>query len=176
MSRALPRQPAPELAVPTLSGTTWSLAVAAPQRFSLIVFYRGLHCPICATYIAELNKLVPEFTTRGVGTVAVSSDTEERARQAQSQWGLSQLMVGHSLTIGTARAWGLYISSGRGVSSVGIEEPALFSEPGVFLVRPDRTLYWASDQSMPFARPHFREILGALDFVIAKDYPARGEA
>lgn len=27
-----------------------------------------------------------------------------------------------------------------------------------------------------FARPHFPDILAALDFVIAKDYPARGEA
>ena len=84
--------------------------------------------------------------------------------------------VGHSLTIGAARSWGLYISTGRGMTSAGVEEPALFNEPGVFLVRPDRTLYWAAVQSMPFARPHFRDILGALDFVIAKDYPARGEA
>ncbi|MEO9161417.1 MAG: peroxiredoxin-like family protein [Casimicrobiaceae bacterium] len=176
MSRVLPRQPAPDLTVPTLSGTTWSLTAASPQRFSLIVFYRGLHCPICATYIAELNKSVPEFTTRGVEAIAISSDTEARAREAQMKWGLSQLTLGHSLTIGTARAWGLYISSGRGLTSTGIEEPALFSEPGVFLARPDGTLYWASVQSMPFARPHFREILAALDFVVAKDYPARGEA
>jgi hypothetical protein len=28
---------------------------------------------------------------------------------------------------------------------------------------------------MPFARPHFAELLGALDFAIANDYPARGE-
>ena len=176
MSRVLPRQLAPELVVPTLAGATWSVADAKPQRFSLIVFYRGLHCPICTTYIAELNKWVPEFTTRGVDTIAISSDTEARARDAQSKWGLSQLAVGHSLTIGTARTWGLYISTGRGMTSTGVEEPPLFAEPGVFLVRPDRTLYWASVQSMPFARPHFREILAALDFVIAKDYPARGEA
>ena len=176
MPRALPRQPLPELAVPTLSGTTWSLAAATPQRFSLIVFYRGLHCPICTTYIGELNKTVPEFTTRGVETIAISSDTEARAREAQTRWGLSQLAVGHSLTIGIARTWGLYVSSGRGVTSAGVEEPALFNEPGVFLARPDHTLYWASVQSMPFARPHFREILAALDFVIGKDYPARGEA
>jgi len=159
-----------------LSGTAWSLAYAKPQRFSLIVFYRGLHCPICKTYIAELNKSVTEFTTRGVETIAVSSDTEARARDAQTKWGLSQLTLGHSLTIETARAWGLYISSSRGVTSTGLEEPSLFSEPGVFLVRPDRTLYWASVQSMPFARPRFRDILAALDFVIEKDYPARGEA
>ena len=176
MTAVLPRQPAPELVVPTLSGTTWSLAAATPQRFSLIVFYRGLHCPICKTYIAELDKLIPELTTRGVETLALSCDTEERARQAQSSWGLSQLTVGHSLTIGTARAWGLYVSTGRGMTSAGVEEPALFSEPGIFLVRPDHTLYWASVQSMPFARPHLRDVVGALDVVIAKDYPPRGEA
>ena len=176
MSRVLPRQPAPDLAAPTLSGTTWSLAAAVPRRFSLIVFYRGLHCPICKTYVAELDKLVPEFATRGVEAIALSSDTEARARQAHDSWALTQLAVGHSVSIETAREWGLYISTGRGMTSAGVEEPPLFSEPGVFLVRPDRTLYWASIQSMPFARPHFREILGAVDFVIAKDYPARGEA
>jgi hypothetical protein len=32
-----------------------------------------------------------------------------------------------------------------------------------------------SVQTMPFVRPHFRELLGALDFAIEKDYPARGE-
>lgn len=176
MLHLLPRQPTPDLSVPTLSGPTWSLAAAAPERFSLIVFYRGLHCPICATYVAELNKLVPAFATRGVNTIGISTDTEARAREAQTKWGLSQLTIGHSLTIETARTWGLYISSGRGKTSAGVEEPARFNEPGVFLARPDRTLYWAHVQSMPFARPHFREIVAALDFVIAKDYPARGEA
>jgi peroxiredoxin len=83
MQRILPRQPAPELAVPTLSGATWSLADTKPQRFSLIVFYRGLHCPICTIYVAELNKLVSEFTTRGVETIALSCDTEARAREAR---------------------------------------------------------------------------------------------
>ena len=176
MSRILPRQPAPELVVPTLSGTTWSLADAKPQRFSLIVFYRGLHCPVCKTYVPELDKLHADFMTRGVEAIVLSTDTEARARQAQTDWKLSQLTVGHSLTIATARTWGLYISTSRGMTSAGIEEPAQFNEPGVFLVRPDRTLYWASVQSMPFARPHFREIVAALDFAIAKDYPARGEA
>jgi hypothetical protein len=51
----------------------------------------------------------------------------------------------------------------------------LFSEPGLFLVSPDQSLYYGSVQTMPFARPHFSELLGALDFAIANDYPARGE-
>jgi len=28
---------------------------------------------------------------------------------------------------------------------------------------------------MPFVRPHFSELVGALDFAIANNYPARGE-
>ena len=64
---------------------------------------------------------------------------------------------------------GLYLSAGRG------EEPTLFNEPGVFLVRPDATLYYGATQTMPFARPPFADLLGAVDYAIAKDYPARGE-
>jgi len=89
--------------------------------------------------------------------------------------GASQLQIGYGLELAVARAWGLFISASRGKTSIGIEEPELFSEPGVFLVRPDQTLYWLSVQSMPFVRPNFVEVVQALDFVIRNDYPARGE-
>jgi hypothetical protein len=69
----------------------------------------------------------------------------------------------------------LYISTSRGQTSIGIEEPALFAEPGVFIVRPDGTLYYGAVQTMPFARPQFQDLIGAIDFAVAKDYPARGE-
>ena len=62
------------------------------------------------------------------------------------------------------------------MTSAGIEEPKLFAEPGLFLVKPDQTLYWASISTMPFARPHFNDIAGAIDFALSKNYPARGEA
>ena len=42
-------------------------------------------------------------------------------------------------------------------------------------MRPDGTLYYGAVQTMPFARPHFDELLAALDFALAKNYPARGE-
>lgn len=64
---------------------------------------------------------------------------------------------------------------GRGPTSLGIVEPALFSEPAIYLVRADGTLYFGSVQTMPFARPHFADILSAIDHVVSKDYPARGE-
>jgi hypothetical protein len=100
---------------------------------------------------------------------------EERAAKARSDWNLPNLRIGYGLALSDARRWGLYISRSRGVTSTGFEEPALFSEPGLFLVRPGGEIYFGSVQTMPFARPHFQDILGAIDFVVAKNYPGRGE-
>jgi peroxiredoxin len=169
-----PRQAVPELNVSTLQGN-WSLAEQAPENFTMIVFYRGLHCPICSKYVGELNKLVEDFAEVGVASLVVSGDDEDRAQRAMDDWGLANLTVGYGLSTEQAREWGLHRSAGRGLTSIGIEEPAEFSEPGMFLVRPDNTLYWGQISTMPFARPHFREILGALSFALEKDYPARGE-
>ena len=169
-----PRQAVPELNLSTLQGA-WSLSEQDPENFTMVVFYRGLHCPICSKYLAELNKLVDDFSEVGVSTLAVSSDGEERAQQAREDWGLDKINLGYGLSVDQSRDWGLHRSAGRGKTSVGIEEPAEFAEPGLYLVRPDNSLYWGQVSTMPFARPHFRELLGALSFVLANDYPARGE-
>jgi peroxiredoxin len=161
--------------VPLLGGDRFNLAVSSAPTFNMVVFYRGLHCPLCAKYLIELEKLHGDFIQRGVHPVAVSSDNAERTRAMADKIGAQSLRFGHDLPLATARQWGLTISTSRGKTSIGIDEPALFSEPGLFLVKPDGTLYWGSTQTMPFARPHFDEILGAIDFVIKNDYPARGE-
>lgn len=171
----VPRQKTPDLEVSTLSHSGFNLAADNAERFTLVAFYRGLHCPICANYLKELERLSPEFEERGVKTIAISSDGEDRAREMAEKIGASNLRVGYGLPLSVAKAWGLAISTSRGMTSIGIEEPELFSEPGVFLVRPDQTLYYASVQTMPFVRPVFKEMVQALDFVIANDYPARGE-
>ena len=170
-----PRQPVPALNIPLVGGGRYVLGAAPATTFDLIVFYRGLHCPICAKYLMELERLMPEFEKRGVLVVAVSSDDAERARTMAEKIKAERLRVGYDLSLQTARQWGLYISTSRGQTSIGIEEPALFSEPGLFIVRPDGTLYYGSTQTMPFARPQFQDLLGAIDFAVAKDYPARGE-
>lgn len=173
----LPRQPAPalECVLAGSGGARFSLADEAPETFTLVVFYRGYHCPICRGQLKDLEASLPEFEKRGVSVVALSSDTAERVEKTKAEWNLPHLRLGSGLDLRTARSWGLYVSAGRGTTSIGVEEPALFSEPGLFLIRPDRTVYFASVQSMPFARPHFADILGAIDFVVAKSYPARGE-
>lgn len=169
-----PREAVPALEVETLDGS-WSLAAQNPENFTMIVFYRGLHCPICSKYMGELNKLSAEFAEMGVSILAASSDTRERAEEARQGWGMDSLTVGYGVSVEQARDWGLHRSAGRGKTSIGIEEPAEFNEPGLFIVRLDHTLYWAQISTMPFARPHFREIIGALKFVMENNYPARGE-
>lgn len=175
MPTLIPRQTVPALVLNTLNHGSYNLQTDAPDQFSLLVFYRGLHCPICAKYLLELGRLQPEFEKRGVKLIAISSDGLERTRAMADKVNAPALRFGYGLTLASAREWGLNISTSRGKTSIGIDEPALFSEPGVFMVRPDNSLYYAAWQTMPFARPHFDELLAAIDFAIAKDYPARGE-
>lgn len=171
----LPRQKTPDLNLPTLDHGTFDLATDSDDRGTVVCFYRGLHCPLCATYLTELEKRTADFAERGVKTIAISSDGMERTRAMADKIGASSLRFAYDLPLAKAKEWGLYISTSRGKTSIGIEEPALFSEPGLFMVTPQQTLYYGSVQTMPFVRPHFSELVGALDFAIKADYPARGE-
>ncbi|MBO0344940.1 peroxiredoxin-like family protein [Roseibium limicola] len=170
-----PRQTVPALQLPTVAHGAFDLSAETPDFATLVVFYRGLHCPICATYLKELVRLQSELDNRGVNVIAVSSDGKDRAAEMAEKIGATDLRVAYDLPLSVARDWGLYTSAGRGKTSIGLEEPELFSEPGVFLVRANGELYFASVQTMPFVRPHFQEMLGALDFVQKADYPGRGE-
>jgi peroxiredoxin len=171
----MPRFPVPALNLALTTGERFVLGAQPGDKFDLLVFYRGLHCPICAKYLMELERLAPEFASRGVQVVAISSDAEDRAKAMADKVGAKAVKFAYGLSLRSAREWGLYISTSRGTTSIGIEEPELFSEPGVFIVRPDGTLYYGAVQTMPFARPPFQDLVGAIDFAVAKDYPARGE-
>jgi len=61
------------------------------------------------------------------------------------------------------------------MTSAGVEEPAHFSELALYLIRPDGTPYFGSVQTMPFARPHFSDIVAAIDHVLKNNCPARSE-
>jgi peroxiredoxin len=176
MPAVKPRTKTPELEVDTLDSGRWRLSQQQPKNFTMIVAYRGYHCPVCRPYLCGLDRLIDEFGKRGVEVLAVSTDMRERAQLSKDEWKLKNVRIGYGMSIDKAREWGLYISSSRGKTSAGIIEPDLFNEPGLFLVRPDRTLYAAYFSTVPFARPHFDELLKALDMVIEKNYPARGEA
>lgn len=160
----------PELSLPLTAGLHYDLAKQNPDNFTLVVFYRGLHCPVCRLQLKDLASKLDDFAERGVNVVAVSMDTEDRAMQIHEKWNTGDVPLAYNLSEETARKWGLYISSGRD----GTDEPALFSEPGMFLVRQDGSLYFASVQNAPFTRPPFDQLLQGIDYILANDYPTRG--
>jgi len=167
----IPNKVVPPLSLPLVDGPTFDLHASAPRAMTMIAVYRGLHCPLCKTYLGDIEKNLDGFAELGVEAVAVTTDNNDRARQAKAEWELTRLPMAHSLAIETARSWGLYISS-----AIREAEPSLFAEPGLFLIRPDKTLYAASVQTMPFARPSISELHAALSFIIKNNYPARGDA
>lgn len=171
MPAVIPRTQTPGLEVETLDGDSWRLSERSPDKFTLVVFYRGLHCPICKNYLRDLDRKVGDFGERGVEVIAVSGDDQERAAKTKEEWGLENVAIGYGQSIANMRDWGLFISN-----SIKDTEPAQFGEPGVFLVRPGGELYYAAINSAPFARPSFNEVMMAVDFVVKNDYPARGEA
>lgn len=169
--KLIPDQPAPQLSVPTVSGKTWTLAEQNPQNYTMIVFYRGLHCPICKSYLADLEQKLDKFQELGVQAIAISGDNLEKAQQAKTEWGLNQLEIGYGQTLESMQEWGLYISK-----AAFDYEPDIFAEPGLFLVKPDNTLYYVALNNAPFARPRFEDLLGGLEFILSKNYPTRGTA
>lgn len=166
-----PQSPAPELDLPLVSGGRFRLAEQEPENFTMVVFYRGHHCPMCSLQLKEIDRRYDELVDAGVTPVAVSGDSAERASNSVEEWGLERLPVAHGQDVDSMRAWGLFVSKG-----INDAEPELFGEPGMFLIRPDGTIYWQVLGSMPFGRPHLDDVLKAVQFVVDKDYPARGEA
>ena len=176
----IPRQPAPQLALPLAGGGIYDLAMEAPRLFSMLVFYRGLHCQQCHAYLTELDTMLQEFDKRGVSTVAISCDGAERGERTQADWGLKNLRIAHGLTPRKARDWGLFLTEGR-PRKEGLCEPPVCCEPGLFLISPDKTLFFSAIQNMPFARPRFADLIEGFEFMFAKGYfiekecPAKGE-
>ena len=68
----IPRQPVPDLTVSTVGGGSWSLKDQSPENFTMIVVYRGLHCPICSKYLGDLNNKIEKFREKGVEILVLS--------------------------------------------------------------------------------------------------------
>jgi thiol-disulfide isomerase/thioredoxin len=149
MSTVKPREVTPSLDVDTLDGGRFTLGEQNPEAFTMVVFYRGLHCPVCRKYLGELDRLYDDFRDQGVENV----------------------QIGYGLEIEKMREWGFLVSRGE-----GSEEPQLYGEPGLFLIRADEIVYYQAINSMPFGRPELQEMLTAIGNVKKMDIPAHGEA
>ncbi len=87
-------QAVPSLEVTTLDGRRWKLGDQTPDTFTMIVFYRGLHCPQCSRYVKSLADQLGDFAARGVEVIAISTDERERAEQARENWELDSIEIG----------------------------------------------------------------------------------
>jgi peroxiredoxin len=176
--RVIPGDTMPAIRALLAGGGRWALAREKPAKLALLALYRGAFCPVCRTWLADLDRLVPEFEKRGVSVIALSCDRRDGAEKALKEWRLKNLRVGYKLDVEDARRAGLFISEGRGLNpGTGLKEPRLFAEPALLLVKPEGDLYAAWIQSTPYARVHLAEVLTAVDNFVAKNLPEpRGSA
>jgi len=160
----------PEITVPLVVGGAQKLGGGNDSgRWQLVVVYRGLHCPLCVTYLASLDGLAAEYADMGTDIVAVSGDGLEKATKQVAKGDL-KIPVAYGLSIEQMQEMGLYISHPR--SPEETDQP--FPEPGLFVVRPDGTLQIIDVSNAPFARPDLKMILKGIEFGRDKGYPVRG--
>jgi peroxiredoxin len=166
-----PGAPFPEVVVPTLDAG--EVKIGQPNRdrgdWQLVVVYRGKHCPICKSYLTELNGLLKDFAAIDVDVVAVSADPEPKASESASDIGYTGT-IGYNLGLGQMAQLGVYISDPRGPK----ETDRPFAEPATFVVRDDGTVQIVDVSNAPFARPALKGLLDGLTFIRKNDYPVRG--
>lgn len=162
----------PDIAVAKLGGGEIHLPTPPDSsRCRLIVVYRGKHCPICTSYLAKLNELLPQFRQIGVDVVAISADTAEKAK-AHMKKVSPDFDVGSDLSVNQMRELGLYISSP--ISSSETDRP--FAEPALLAVNARGDLQIIDISNAPFSRPEPASVLMGLKFILNPDnnYPVRG--
>lgn len=165
----IPRRQVPSLRLQAARGGYWNLARTTPKSFDLLVFYRGVHCPMCISYLQDLEIHHASFAKLGVDCTAISMDDATRADAMVCQTGSTNVLYG--LTTPQARKWGLFLSK-----AIREGEPALFNEPGLALVRPDKTLFYCCINSAPWGRPMLSDILAGVRSALKRGSQARGEA
>ena len=155
----IPGKKAPSLNIETISGNTWSLDNHLNKSKCMIVFYRGLHCPVCSVFLKQIDSQLLEYKKSNTEVIAVSMDNKEKALKTKSDWSIKNLNIAYGLSEDDARKWGLYISK-----SIKEAESDIFCEPGLFIIREDGTLYLANTSNMPWARPDLTDFPAKLIF------------
>lgn len=162
----------PDINVPKLGGGTLKLGYKSdPSRWSMVVVYRGKHCPICTNYLQQLNELLPKFDELGVDVMAVSADSLERA-EVQIEAVKPSFDVGYDLTVEQMRELGLFVSQPRSEQ----ESDRPFAEPGLFLINENNALQVVDTSNAPFTRPSLDMVIRGIGFIRnpENNYPIRG--
>ena len=112
----------------------------------VIIFHRGLHCPICTRHLLHISERMADFTRAGVQVVAIGPDTPAEARVSLDVTGpIAMPLLSDSGDL-TARAFGLE-SSSHGL------------QHGTFVVDRSRRIHYAGKADEPVGTA--RELLNA---------------
>ncbi|MEM7775185.1 MAG: redoxin domain-containing protein [Pseudomonadota bacterium] len=169
MPARVPGQPFPSVTLAFVDGQTQPIVDQTAPFMTMIDVDRGLHCPRCDRHLRDIVAQKETFADLGVSVVAVSTDPEDRAREAVDNWQLGDVPVAFGLPIATAQSLGLAISS-----AIRDGETSLFTEPGVFFARADGTLHGSIVNTFPFARPVVSDLDDVAQVAKERNYPPRG--
>lgn len=139
------------------------------ENWTMLVVYRGKHCPRCKKYLNILNEMLDQWTDAGFDVAVVSSDSQEKAAQDQSDFGWD-FDLAYGLSESQMNTLGLYVTEPLSASET--ERP--FAEPGTFVIRPDGSLLLVALSNGPSARPELTELLDGMIFTKKNDRPPRG--
>ncbi|HQT61519.1 MAG TPA: redoxin domain-containing protein [Acidiphilium sp.] len=162
-----PGQPFTPVTFKQLDGA--DVTFGAPGSWQALFVIRGQHCPICKTFLGEIEAQRGALAELGVSVAAVSADSEAQTRltEAAAKPGFP-LLYGMDET--AMKALGLYVSEPRSAE----ETDHRFPEPGLFVVNPEGELHLVDISNAPFLRPNLDRLVAGLRFVIGKSYPVRG--
>ena len=78
----IPGKKTPSLKVDTLDGASWSIDDHLDKTKYMIVFYRGLHCPVCSDFLKQIDNQLKEYKKSNTEVIAISMDNKEKAAKA----------------------------------------------------------------------------------------------
>ena len=162
-------KPVPEMTFAKVGGGNVTVG-GLRDRWSLLVVYRGKHCPRCKKYLNKFNAMLAEWDAI-MDVVVVSADTEDKVNADVAEFGWS-FDLGYGLTGAQMHALGLYVSD----PLFEAETTTRFAEPGTFAIRPNGELVLVDISNGPAARPDLEELLDGMRFNIINDRPVRGTA
>ena len=162
-------KPVPEMTFAKVGGGNVTVG-GLRDRWSLLVVYRGKHCPRCKKYLNKFNAMLAEWDAI-MDVVVVSADTEDKANADVAEFGWS-FDLGYGLSEAQMHALGLYVSD----PLYEAETTTRFAEPGTFAIRQNGELMLVDISNGPAARPDLEELLDGMRFNIINDWPVRGTA
>ena len=163
-----PADPFPPIDFKMMSGGTQRLS-DNKGRWSVLIVYRGDHCPRCKTYVARLHELAAGYAEREVDLMLASMDPENIARRTMDENGWT-LPVAHSLSVEECQQLAVYLTDHED----GSELSGPYAEPGLYLINPEGLTQVIATSNSPSVRPDLEVVLDGIIGTQDRNLPIRG--